>query len=272
MNKDDILIVVVLYNEHFRHSNTYQTLVKPNPDSYIYVYDNSPQVIPQNATVTPNCQYVSDILNPGLSYAYNQAAKYAQEHGYSWLLLCDQDTLFAPDILEKYVVAINENSDIKILAPLMAVDSGLYMSPIRRRFCGGKLEKHAPRGIISLKKYNPINSGLMVNVSAFWKVGGYNERVRLDFSDYQFIERFSKVYNDLYIIDTVCCQEFSDQVQSKEQKMARFTIFCNCLKMCDKNRVIDYFSYLCIVLRRAISLIVSTRSFSPLHIFLTKYL
>ena len=50
----------------------------------------------------------------------------------------------------------------------------------------------------------------MVNVDAFYKAGGYDEKVILDFSDIRFMEKFQKIYPEFYAIrEVVCLQEFS---------------------------------------------------------------
>lgn len=272
MESKDILFVVVLYNETLGDCNTCRTLVASNKDVALLVFDNSPSAMHPEGIDRPNTVYVSRTDNPGLSYAYNYAAQYALEKGFGWLLLLDQDTEFTAGILSHYIAHANEHPNIMLFAPRMVVSDGRFISPVLKRFWGTKLERQAPRGVVSIKSHIPINSGMLINVEAFLKVGGYNNSVVLDFSDYQFIERFARHYDTFYVLSDICRQQFSDQVQSKKQKLTRFSIFCNCLKNCEKHSFKEYLFYFCIILKRTCSLIISTRSLAPVKISIKKYL
>lgn len=123
-----------------------------------------------------------------------------------------------------------------------------------------------------LAEYTLINSGMMINIKAFFDVEGYNEKVRIDYSDYQFIERFCRKYDRFFILNSICYQEFSNIVQSPQQKLHRYISFCDSIKNCDKSTYIDKVIYLFIVVKRMISLISETRSLTPVFTFVKYYL
>lgn len=267
----DILFVVVLYKQRLWDCLTYRTLVSQAPRNPLFIYDNSP--IPQHdpSEFSNNIHYISDRSNPGLSYAYNRAMEYASAKGYTWLLIADQDTCFADDMVAKYREAVFDHPDVKMFVPQVQIETGRYISPVKRRFTGAGISRKVPTGLVPSRKFNAINSGILVHVAAMKEAGGYNENVPLDFSDFQFIERFSLKNDAFYVIDAICTQEFSDKVQSKEQKMERFGIFCTCLKNCEKRGFYQVLSYLCIVLKRTLSLGIKYKSIEPLRILLKKY-
>lgn len=91
MNKQ-LLFVIVIYNLDFHQSSTYQTLLLPHSDIPTYIIDNSlySQIVQDSNVIF----YSHHPDNPGVSFAYNEAAKYAKENGYGWMLLLDQDTHF----------------------------------------------------------------------------------------------------------------------------------------------------------------------------------
>lgn len=91
MNKQ-LLFVIVIYNLDFHQSSTYQTLLLPHSDIPTYIIDNSlySQIVQDSNVIF----YSHHPDNPGVSFAYNEAAKYAKENGYEWMLLLDQDTHF----------------------------------------------------------------------------------------------------------------------------------------------------------------------------------
>lgn len=273
MSRDEILIVVVLYGEQFYRTATYRSLVVPNAHMAVYVYDNSPLPMHSDGMVGgPLVEYISDPSNRGLSYAYNRAAAYARQRGYGWLLLADQDTVFGVDVVSAAIEAQRDNPSVQMFVPqVMAGDCGV-MSPVKRRFCGGRIERTWPVGLVDSNDYFAINSGILISIEAFDAVGGYNERVPLDFSDQQFCERFAQKYGQFYVTATVCHQQFSDLVQSFDQKLSRFVWYCRGAKGSEKRGVWGYFSYLCTVLRRTLSLCLSGRSLRPLRIFISEYL
>lgn len=272
MTRSDVLIVVVLYGQSLYASNTYRTLVAENSDVALFVYDNSPRLVHDQGFGCLDVRYVSDLSNPGLSYAYNRAAEYALARGFRWLLITDQDTCFCQGLLNQYIEQINLHPDQVLFVPRMSVSSTHFMSPVRKRFFGNRLERRVPDQVVRFDHYAPINSGMMVSVDAFLRVGGYNERVPLDFSDFQFADRLAQFYPTFFVLDAVCQQEFSNEVQSKEQKLARFVLYCRGAKACKKRGLVDFFSYFCVVARRAVGLAVRTRSFVPLRTFLAHYL
>lgn len=258
-----LLLVVVLYNQRLHETATYASLIAGSGED-VFVYDNSP--CPQHAVATglpAGCKYVSDTANGGISKAYNAAGRYALEKGYGWMLFLDQDTVFAPGILDEYRAVIRTRKDIRMIAPPMKMSESLYMSPVKVRFHMARPCRRVPEGKASLWRYSPINSGLAVDVEAFHQAGGYNEKVTLDFSDYQFIRRFRKWYPDFYVLRSVCNQSFSNEVESDDRKLRRFDLFCHSLKHCERDGLFDAGCYFLVVVKRMISLICQTRSFKP---------
>ena len=271
-NQNYILIVIVLYNENLYNTNTYKTLIK-GTECNLYIYDNSPKAQHAATEFCDNWRYISDTSNSGLSYAYNRAAEYALENGYEWMLLTDQDTTFAPNIIDKYRKAINKYPDIKLFAPLVSVnDNNQFLSPSRANPLRASISNNIPTGKQSLFDYAPINSGMMINVNSFITIGGYNEMVKLDFADYQFISRFRQQYNTFYVINAICLQEFSNKVQEPQQKLHRFIKFCESLKYYQSITKLEALKIFLVVLRRTCSLSLETKTITPIKIFITKYI
>lgn len=272
MNNQNILLVVVLYRQKLWDCNSYETLIKHNPDVPLFIYDNSPVAQHSQSEFGVKVKYISDTSNPGLSFANNRAADYAKSIHAEWILLLNQDTFFAPNILKEYTKAIEQNPSIKLFAAPMEIDGGLYMSPVRVCFHCARPTKTVPHGVLSLKKYAPIDSGQLINVEALHEVGGYNENVPLDFCEYQFHRRLLRRYDTFFVLSTPCKQEFSDQVQNTEQKLKRYEIFCRCLRNCEKDGFGDRMAYCYIVFKRALSLVLFGRNLKPLKVFFKIYL
>jgi len=220
----------------------------------VFVYDNSPD--PQQIknyeglTVT----YFHDEKNSGVSKAYNVGADYANKGQMKWVLLLDQDTSLPSSILNKYHQAITENSNINLFTPVLKLKNGSIFSPSRYRFKRGFFVDSIKTGTHSLFEYAPVNSGMMIRVEAFQKVGGYNEKVKLDFADFQFVERFRKAYTTFFVLDVECEQDFSDQEGSFQSQSDRFKYFCEGAKNIEDKSIWDWLQYNTVVFTRAVRL------------------
>lgn len=264
---DNLLCVIVLYKCLLENTKTYQTLMRRMQSYHLYIYDNSPekQYINDSRII-----YVHDSKNSGLSVAYNNAAKYASENGFEWLLLLDQDTDFSNILIDDYAKAISENPNIKLFAPKVRCGDK-YMSPIRVWHRMGRLSQSVLSGIILLSKYSIINSGMCINVNAMIECGGYNEKVFLDHSDHEFLEKFEKLYSDAFIIDKDIIQDYSELTANSSSTINRYVLFCRSVKSCSRENI-SFFWLFVIVLKRCLSICCRNKTFKPFGILFREFL
>lgn len=268
--KNKILIVSIIYNEVLYESNTYRTLYHNLSD--VFIIDNSEESPNKKVPLKESWIYLEQKNNPGISKSYNIAAEYAKRKGYNWILLTDQDTTFPPDAIDVYKSAIENNPRIKMFLPKVKIMIGEFMSPVKSTHYFSRLSHYSPSGRINPKKYAIINSGLCINVDAFFEAGGYNEKVWLDFADIQFIEKFAKKYDEAYVIDLECIQSFSNEGQNINQKINRFKLFCDSIKHYEPSNRLNIFWIFCVTLKRAVSLCKQSKSIKPLSILVKYYL
>ncbi len=268
-----ILSVIVLYNQKLYDCNTYKTLISSYDEScHIFIYDNSP--ISQHTQAefsNSNIKYIGDTTNPGLSVAYNKAAEYASKIGIKWLLLLDQDTYFSPNIIHDYLDSMAKYPEIKLIVPKVLRSGNIPMSPILIRCFFNSISTNISGQFLDSKKYSAINSGMLINVDAMIEVGGYNEHVTLDFSDMQFVERFSTKFDKFYVMNSICEQEFSNDVQNIDQKLRRYEIFCTCLKNYDRKGWSSHITIALLVIKRALSLTIRNMDIRAVGIMYLKY-
>ncbi len=273
-----VLIVIVLFQETLDNCLSYQSLkescslYKSGAEFGFFIYDNSPylQPVSKDRVIV---RYVSDIENGGVSKAYNEAAIFAKENGYNWLLIADQDTFFPSSIYEKYYDALLQNTTINLILPKVRVaKEGKYMSPVRKNHFFSRLSDSVPTGQINPAHYSIINSGILVKVDAFLNVGGYNENVWLDFADFQFIERFTKKYDKAFVVNVECIQSFSDEIPDIHQKIYRFKLFCSSVKYFEPRKLIDHIWIFGVVVKRCLSLVLQSHSLKPFSIIRKYYL
>ncbi|MGJ0625165.1 glycosyltransferase [Xenorhabdus bovienii] len=269
-----ILPVIVLYKRELEKSDSFLYLKEINNDTInsIFIYDNSPEYNSSNIENKKNIIYISDINNSGVSKAYNCAAKYANKNGYDWLLLLDQDTKPPHDLIENYISSIHKNPNIPLFSPILMTKNGKICSPCIYKYHRGFSPKKIYSGIKNLNQYSPINSCMLISTQALLDVGGYNENVYLDFSDFQFIERLRKKHKLFYLIDSYAIQDFSNDESCHLKLDSRFQTYCDCATNCSKESMLDHIQYFLMVFFRAIKLTLRTRNIIFLKTFFRYFL
>ncbi|MBK0381143.1 glycosyltransferase family protein [Mucilaginibacter segetis] len=207
---EDLLAVLVLYNMPLAKSATFlsinASLKKSTQSLQMVVYDNTPvcnadfeegqSYSIDNISIT----YIPDENNSGVSRAYNVANNIALQTGKKWLLLLDQDTDFPEHTIPAYANAISSYPEGVLFAPIMVVNHHTIISPCKFRYMRGFSLDHISPGIHNLKNLSVINCGMCISTLAFKKNKGYNEGIKLDFSDHDFIKRFHNTVTDSFIV------------------------------------------------------------------------
>ncbi len=222
-DSDEILTVLVLYNSTLHEAPAYISLSAAlhagNTRGSLFVYDNSPQSQMIGSSDVWTTYYVHDSTNPGVSKAYNAGFTYATARGLRWMMLVDQDTDFPVDIFDHFRRGRLADPQCGIFAPTL-VDSAGIVSPFRQRLAGGRRLKTVSVGRIDLGDMYAINSGLLVSVNLFHAAGGYDERVRLDFSDVNFFRRLRSYATYFVVLNTVCRHTLSSSSTDTKLKDA----------------------------------------------------
>jgi rhamnosyltransferase len=206
----DFLACIVVYEQAIENCVTLNTLANSLQEQYcleILLYDNSQTVFTGiSAFKIPGLQihYIHDPSNPGVSKAYNRAAQIAVELKKKWLILFDQDTFVNKAFLPELIKCINENPGINIFSAIVEshgrIISPAIISPFWQR--PGTLKKVQP-GIHVAKRFTLINSSMVVSCIEFDHMGGYDEDLKLDFSDHYFFYKFKKINKSFFIIPVV---------------------------------------------------------------------
>ena len=197
-----LLISIVIYNKKISDLTILKKI--PNKNIDIFIYDNSklPQEIPTFENV--NIYYEHDANNSGVSRAYNQAYKKAKELNKTLLLVLDQDSSFELSFIELYMKMYKEYKNDYIYAPIVCDEkkTKIYSPAFLNNFVGKvqSFEKFVYEERYSLVDGSVINSGLMIPLEMFEKIGGYNEKLRLDFSDIYFIEKYKELNSKIVLL------------------------------------------------------------------------
>ncbi len=254
---NSLSIIIVVYNTALEDSGSFQSVRQMRVDGVLldlFVYDNSARSQQLKEYSGLQITYLHDPENSGVSRAYNTGVAHAQKRQKKWVLLLDQDTTLPDTILDDYEKAVRQNPAVKLFVPILYLNNGKIFSPCTYRFKRGFYVDQIKEGMYSLNKLSPVNSGMLINIRAFLKAGGYNDQVKLDFSDFQFIERFRKVYPKFYVMDVQCQQDFSDDEVSFSTQASRFKYYCEGARNIDKEGIRDWVQYSLVVFVRALRL------------------
>lgn len=259
-----VLCALVLYQQKLYDCASYNSLVKNIlcDSIQLFVYDNSKQPMHTQQQFTNGLiHYMSDTTNSGVSTGYNRAAIFARNNGFDKLLLLDQDSYFeSSSYVCKCLDLAIQYPSIKLFAPIVVTQKNCPMSP-RKIVCKIPVRKDfSPNVTYPLRHVGLINSGLLVDVDAFFNVGGYNEAVFLDYSDYQFIDKFSRMYDEFCLVNCKIFQDFSNEQTDTVAILSRFKLFCSSLANYECHSIMDSLCIKFIILKRCLSLTIRCKS------------
>lgn len=256
----DILVVVVIYN----------TLVEKLPyinsleHAAVLVYDNSatPQIVPEGV------HYQHNPKNPGVSEAYNYGISLAGQLGKQYCLLLDQDSQFDQTLLDHYLRLIEKHGDEYLYAPLVTKEEKIY-SPFIELWNRNTVQQKAGfkySELYALKKKSLINSGLLIPLKIGARVGGFNNKIKLDFSDTFFMESYKLHYNKIVLVDAEIKHSISgDEGKDAVRELQRFRYYCNGAREMKKSTM-DAARISRLMFFRTLRLVVKYRTLQPISL------
>jgi len=176
--------LVVLYNPDKKVIENIKTYLYDI--NLLYIFDNSEfknnfilDFVKEN---NKKIKYIRPGENKGLGYAYNYVCHMAMKEGYNWILIMDQDSYFGNGDLEKMINVLEKDSgyfkkSVGILCPVIVYEGENI-----------RLEKKDEFDKILIG----INSGSILNLDAYKKVGNFREDYFLDRIDFEYSLRLNK--------------------------------------------------------------------------------
>jgi GT2 family glycosyltransferase len=229
---DAVQPVVVVYGHDYRDVSAIRSLETASRHFDrgidVLVFDNSPvDDIPAEFDTPLAVQYLANPTNLGLGPCYNEAAKRAALKGKSWLLLLDQDAVLPAAVLEQYAESVRAYPTQGLFCPILESGDGRVLSPYRWRYNRPFIYRHVPPGVHATHGCGICNNGLLVSLDVFRKIGGYHERIKLDFADLWFFRRFAATYATFAVIDCRLRHDLSSLTERSSQRaLERFVIYC----------------------------------------------
>lgn len=229
--EEELYAVAVLYGQPMAASSSISSLGAEleahGLSGRLLVYDNSPEASNVGYLAGWEVEYVHDADNPGVARAYNEAADRASQAGKTWLLLLDQDSTFPAGAVQAYARACASELPPSLVAPVMIGERGVC-SPCYLSWGAGRqvARQLLTPGIHALAKLHLINSGLCVSIEVFERAGGYDERIGLDYSDFAFMHRLSRVTDSFFLMDLEVGQNMSGVSRDGDVALRRFERHC----------------------------------------------
>ena len=224
------IIIVVLYKTTLADSPTIQSLLNCQSElrknDKICLWDNSPSGVAIDELdhlgekFEAKIEYTNTPENLSLSKIYNNIIQ--ANLGFEYVILFDQDSKFNSDFFSYFNSVQQRNKHINLFLPLIKTDK-LIASPGDFRYFKGKYWSTPKYGVIDSKNVLAIASGLIIKTSTFQSVGYFDERLQLYGIDTNFMIRYSRNFDKLFVMDVYFNHDLSDfNIESTSTKLRRF--------------------------------------------------
>ena len=146
----------------------------------------------QSLTAETGCALLLNEQNLGVAAGLNQGIRFVADLGYAWVLMLDQDSKPAPDMVEElcqgYTRLINPD-ETAILAPRIVDASTDREAPFLTHSWGFFFRRVACSTALIDNITTAITSGTLLRVAAYVDLDGYREDFFIDYVDTEFCLR-----------------------------------------------------------------------------------
>lgn len=269
---NELLVIFVLYKKKISDLLLIKEFNGDGPHIDVFIYDNSPdkQEIPNLENI--NFYYTHDQHNSGVSKGYNAGIKKAQELNKKCVVLLDHDSNILLTHLSEYISFYHRYHDDYLYAPVMFKGNKVYSPAHVNNFVGKVicLDEFNYDEVYDIGNKSLINNGLMIPLKLIEKVGFFNENIKLDFSDFYFIEKYKHLSTKVILIDLYIQHDLSgDEGKSYLRELERYKYYCNGSK--ELNRSLNKMN-LIPALRRLLRLMIKYKTLKPIPIYLNYFI
>lgn len=169
---------IVTYNPNIQRLNDNIRAIIQQIDK-LYVLDNGSS---NNHDIYTLCLeynhvvFIENKRNEGIASALNKLSTFAENDGFKWIIYIDQDSICTYNIVNAYNRYINL-TNLAILCPIIH-DRNIHENIPT---CNGIEAIH--------KASDVITSGSCINIAILKKLGGFDERLFIDFVDTDYNQR-----------------------------------------------------------------------------------
>ncbi len=207
------IATIVLYKPNINRVIENLKILAPQVDKILLINNDSSEVINSIKSVDDSLdfQFIENDGNFGIAAALNQALEYAKINKYDWLISLDQDSIVPQNMIKEYIESINVLT-VGIVCPRI-YDINNFREEIDR-----------PKFELIQNEEDVITSGSCINIQAAIKVGGFDERLFIDFVDTEFQKRI--LLADYKIIRNNSVVLTHEIGNITEKKIFKYKILC----------------------------------------------
>lgn len=182
--KDKICAIIVTYNCGKEFLKTVES-VKHQVDTVVIVDNGSNSntiSILNELNKEQNIKVIFCSENIGIAAALNKGVQYSIDNSYDWVLTMDHDSNLKQDMVEKLLNAYYglDESEQNLVVSLLPKYVEMALDIDKQLKDNSALIKYVDEG---------ITSGNLVKVKAFKKIGLFDEKLFIDFVDFDFCYR-----------------------------------------------------------------------------------
>ncbi len=187
-----IIAVIVTYKPEMLHLKDLILNITSQVDELLIIDNCSPDFNKDGLAPHSNIKWIINDTNLGLATAYNQAIKFSQERAATHLILFDQDSFPATNMISCLLKTITSyNHDfLKVAAvgPKYRDIKGQSLSPFVR-IAGFKLARVACADNAVVEIDHLISSGKLIDLRAIDIVGHFTDELFIDYVDTEWCLR-----------------------------------------------------------------------------------
>lgn len=214
MNGMKILAGIVVYNPEIQRLNSNLNAIIPQVDEVIVVkngFSKKEQSV-QKLIEENKLNVIQNEKNLGIAAALNQLLEYGQKREFDWLITLDEDSIAPFNMVEIYNDYI-EDTRIGIICPYIC-----DLNNQRKKIIEQEVE------VISNEE-QVITSGSCINIKKAIQIGGFDERLFIDFVDTEFQKRMLLFGYNILRINKVCLVHEIGNI--KAYSFFKFKIICS---------------------------------------------
>lgn len=143
----------------------------------VYLFDNNSENSEELKKIfgkNEKIEYFGIDENKGIAYALNQLIDFADNDGYDWCLTMDQDSVCAPNMITEYTKYL-DYPKVGLICPFVLNNGKLSLGEFKNLHLDDITEIKDP--------IDCITSACLNNVKVVREIGGYTEKLFIDFVD-----------------------------------------------------------------------------------------
>ncbi len=176
--------IIVTYNPNISQLKACVVSLLPQVEKIIIV-KNSGERLDDDDFQNKKIELVQLDKNYGIAYAQNRGIERATELGAEWMLLSDQDTVFPEGYVSRFSAKTETYGTEAIYVPVFFNETKNQLEPVSLAMS----ESVCPDGISPIPLIHGISSGTIFHKGVFEKIGGMDERLFIDYVDFEWCWR-----------------------------------------------------------------------------------